>query len=235
MAVSVDVGELAEATRALRRVVEEQADKKGEEAVDIEVLERLVHATIRGATDSAQTTNRVEDDSNKMPKNPNEGAGLYPRLDELFRNIILTRFSNSTRIWRARAQLLTWKAQQGRPTSNPNNTAIRPWSDALEAYTAAYRAGVVADPRVEVDLERWREAVGEVEEFVDVLRNFGPRAAAESNSSEGSDGKQKREGSWAFQARSVVRTFMGRTRDSFEDEPEWERLVALSEDLKGTK
>jgi hypothetical protein len=57
--------------------------------------------------------------------------------------------------------------------------------------------------------------VGEVEEIVDVLRNFGPRV----------EGLK-----WQMQARSIVRTFMGRTMD-FEDEPEWERLKALREDL----
>ena len=42
----------------------------------------------------------------------------------------------------------------------------------------------------------------------------------------------KVEGSkWKLQARSIVRTFMGRTKD-FEDEPEWSRLVELLDGLK---
>ncbi|KAH8993833.1 TPR-like protein [Lactarius hatsudake] len=57
----------------------------------------------------------------------------------------------------------------------------------------------------ETDVERWREGVREVEEV------------------EGSK--------WTLQARSIVRTFMGRTKD-FEDEPEWSRLVELLDDLK---
>ena len=60
-------------------------------------------------------------------------------------------------------------------------------------------------------------AVGEVEEIVDVLRNFGPRHGEGFN--------------WKLQARSIVRTFMGRTKD-FEDEPEWARLVALQEEIR---
>ncbi len=37
---------------------------------------------------------------------------------------------------------------------------------------------------------------------------------------------------WRFRARTLVRAFMSRTRDSFEDEPAWEELVACLEELK---
>jgi hypothetical protein len=208
MVVSVDVGELSEACRALGRVVEERADKDGDAVVDIEVLSRLVNAVTRA---SEQPEAGAEGES--RPTNPNEGLGLYPRVDELFTRIILPRISGSPRIWKARAQLLTWRKQ---------------WSEALEAYTAAYRCGVAVDPKVEVELESWRAAVEEIEEYVDVLRNFGPKAAAE----EDSEGRKRRGGSWSFQARGVVRTFMGRTRQAFEDEPEWETLTKLLEELK---
>jgi hypothetical protein len=87
---------------------------------------------------------------------------------------------------------------------------------------------------LEVDQERWREAISDVEEYVDVLRNFGPKAAEERKRQGEAGVGRKREGSWAFQARGVVRTFMGRTRATFEDEPEWARLKDLSEDLKQT-
>jgi hypothetical protein len=68
----------------------------------------------------------------------------------------------------------------------------------------------------ESDLGRWREAVSEVGEIVDVLRNFGPRVEGFK---------------WRLQGRSIVRTFAGRTRD-FEDEPEWARLTELQEELR---
>ncbi|KAJ1309327.1 hypothetical protein OPQ81_004988 [Rhizoctonia solani] len=90
----------------------------------------------------------------------------------------------------------------------------------------AYRAGVVSDPRVETDEEKFKEAVTEVTELVDVLRNLGPRAQGEG----AEEGKNR--GSWQFQARSLVRSFMGRTKASFEDEPEWEGLKDLLEELK---
>jgi hypothetical protein len=212
MVIAVDVGELSEACRAMGRVVEERSEKDGESCVDIEVLERLVSVVTRAADPEPKG-------EQERPTNPNEGVGLYVHLDNLFTQIILSRISGSPRIWKARAQLLTWRKQ---------------WSEALDAYTAAYRCGVATDTRLEVDQDRWREAVGEVEEYVDVLRNFGPKAVEERKHQEELGVRRKREGTWVFQARGVVRTFMGRTRAAFEDEPEWERLKDLSEDLKQT-
>ncbi|KAG8781837.1 hypothetical protein FRC16_002778 [Serendipita sp. 398] len=210
MVVSVDVGELAEACRALGRVVEERSEKEGKESVDIEVLERLISAVTR----SSDLDESAEKDT--RPSNPNEGLGLYARLDDLFAQIILPRVADDSRIWKARAQLLTWRTR---------------WSDALEAYNAAYRCDVVTNTQLEVDLQSWKEAVVHVEEYIDVLRNFGPRAAMEQSSGD-EQGKKKRGGTWQFQARSVLRTFMGRTRDAFEDEPEWKHLEGVEEELK---
>jgi hypothetical protein len=132
---------------------------------------------------------------------PNEGQGLLRRVDDLFVRIILPRVASS-RIFRARARLL---AAQGKVP------------EALEAYLEGYRTSVAGRMETgETDLERWREGVREVEDIYDVLVNYGPKV-------EGSN--------WKLQARSIVRTFMGRTRD-FEEEPEWPRLVLLLDDLK---
>ena len=70
--------------------------------------------------------------------------------------------------------------------------------------------------RGETDEKVWREGVREVEDIVDILGNFGPRV-------EGFN--------WKLQARSIVRSFMGKTKD-FEDEEEWSRLVALLEGMR---
>ncbi|SRR5258706_9979808 len=208
MIVSVDVGELAEACRAMGRVVEERADKDGAECVDIAVLERLVDVVTRSP--------KIQREQYESAPNPNEGLGLYKRVGDLFTRIILPHISTSPRIFRAHARLLVWRGR---------------WSEALEAHEAAYRCGVAIDQSVEMDLQKWRDAVDEVTEFVDVLRNFGPRASEEDKEDGGLDGKKKRSGSWQFRARTVVRTFMGRTKDSFENEPEWAKLTELVENL----
>ena len=189
--VAMDVGEFAEACRALGRVVEERAAKVGAESVDTDVLDRLVDAATRTSSNETDST---------VPS-PNEGQNLLRRVEDLFARIILPRVS-SPRIFRARARLLV---SQGR------------LSEALEAYLEGYRAGVAGQMEAgETDLERWREGMREVEDIYDVLVNYGPKV-------EGSK--------WKLQARSIVRTFMGRTKD-FEDESEWSRLVELLDGLK---
>ncbi|KZT60844.1 tetratricopeptide repeat domain 27 [Calocera cornea HHB12733] len=208
MIIAMDVGELAEAARALGRVVEERAGREGEECVDMAVLERLVNAVTRAPAKEGDAAEGGEVRATERSHNPNEGHGLKRRVRELFTRTILPRISDSARIWRMWARMLVWEGR---------------WGAALEAHMNAYRAAVVSDERVDVDLERWREAVGELEETVDVMRNLGPRAAEE-----GKGGMKD----WKFQAKGVVRTFMGRTRASFGDEPEWERLTELLEELR---
>ncbi|KAG1833290.1 hypothetical protein F4604DRAFT_1896975 [Suillus subluteus] len=200
MIVAVDIGELSEACRALTRIVEERSAKTGAECVDEEVLERLVTAVTRvpvGLDQSAGDDDRRRDAVNS----PNEGHGLLGRVLELFDRTILPRVS-SPRIFRAYARLLTWQSR---------------WEDALKAYLDWYRCGVAGTfEKGETDVEKWREAVNEVEDVMDVLRNFGPRVQGIN---------------WRHQGRSIIRTFMGRSKD-FEDEAEWSRLIEFQSELR---
>lgn len=212
MMVAVDVGELAEATRAMTRVVEQRAEKDGAACVDEDVLGRLVDAVTRADPPSYDTDTDINNVRNTAT-NSNAGYGLLPRVLDLLERTLLPRVS-SPRIFRAYARVLTWQGNR--------------WADVLKAHLDAYRVGPAgqmsstgtgtgtAPNALTTDVVRWRGAVGEVEEVVDVLRNFGPRV-------EGSR--------WLFQARSIVRSFMGRTKD-FEEEEEWGRLVGLQEELR---
>ncbi|KAB5588920.1 TPR repeat-containing protein C19B12,01 [Ceratobasidium theobromae] len=214
--VSVDVGELSEACRALGRLVELRVEKDGVGSVDMEVLERLVDAVTR-----APPIDECTDGQSECIRNADEGHGLFPRAHDLFTRVLLPRISNSPRIYRAWARLLVWRAQ-ARDAAHLRAT----WSDALEAHMNAYRAGVGSDPRVETDLKEFRAGVAEIMDLVDVMRNLGPRAQEEGSC----EGKQK--GTWQFQARSIVRTYMGRTKSSFEDEDEWDTLKEVLDELK---
>ncbi|EPQ58888.1 TPR-like protein [Gloeophyllum trabeum ATCC 11539] len=197
MIVSMDVGELSEACRALGRIVEERAGKDGAKCVDEVVLERLVDAVTRDPTDVQAGATGGQDVAAAHAAT----SGLFRILMDLFERTILPRVS-SFRIFRAYAKLLTWQSR---------------WEEALKAYLDSYRCSTAGTiEKGETDVGKWREAVGEVEEIVDLLRNFGPRV----------DGSK-----WQLQARSIVRTFIGRTKD-FEDEPEWERLTSLLEELR---
>ncbi|KAF9004309.1 tetratricopeptide repeat domain 27 [Cyathus striatus] len=205
MIVAMDVGELQECCRALGRVVEETSDKVGAMSVDEDVLERLVNAVTSATADSEDAAAEVGSGATagdqNLVHNPNEGHGLFRNVMSLFERTILPRVS-SPRIFRAYARLLTWKTK---------------WEEALKAYMDGYRCSVAGTmEKGETDVGKWREAVSEVEEIVDILRNFGPRV----------DGYK-----WRLRGSSIVRTFIGRTRD-FEDEPEWERLQLLLEELR---
>ena len=197
MVVSMDVGELQESCRALGRVVELTADKVGVLAVDEDVLERLVDAVIKAVPKPEVTTANITDQT----QTPNEGHGIHKNVLLLLEQTILPRLS-SPRIFRAYARLLSWKNQ---------------WDDAIKAYLDAYRCSSAGTfQRGEIETEDWRAAVAEVEEIVDVLRNFGPLVEGYK---------------WRLQGHSIVRTFLGRSRE-FEDEPEWQRLVGLQSGLR---
>ena len=209
MIVAMDVGELSEACRAQARIVEERADKIGAECVDEQVLACLVNAVTRAPADPDDTAAAVtvsgEDATGACVRDavtsPNEGRGLLKRVLDLFERTILPRVS-SPHIFHAYARLLTWQTR---------------WDDALKAYLDGYRCGTAGTfEKGDTDVEKWREAVREVEDVVDVLRNFGPRTQGIN---------------WKHQGRSIVRTFVGRSRD-FEDEPEWSRLLEIQEELR---
>ncbi|WWD16174.1 hypothetical protein CI109_100599 [Kwoniella shandongensis] len=217
MIVAIDVGELSEAARAMTRVIEEIATKDPILAVDPDVLDKLVDSVTR---DDFSLAEAGENGEKAVPNTSNEGFGLLPIVERLFDVTILPRISDSPRVWRAHGRLLRWKED---------------WEGALEDYTRAYRCGVVSDEKVERDVEKWREAVTELEDLVAVMSVLGPKAKAQVEKREEAEGTTKRKkGDWKFAAKGLVRTFMGRTRESFEGEKEWERLQELLDELKNT-
>ncbi|KAE9392320.1 TPR-like protein [Gymnopus androsaceus JB14] len=214
MIIAVDIGELAEACRALGRVIEETSNKADGAILDEDVLDRLVSAVTRAPSDPKQAMESVDaaEGDYQYVVNPNEGHGLLPRVLDLFDRVILPRIS-SNRVFRAYARLLSWLGR---------------WEDTMDAWMDAYResdAGKLARGEIDAvdDAGRriWRDAVGEVQEIVDILINIGARLEA--------SGSTKK---WRSKAKSIVRSFMGRTRENFEDDPEWHRLEELQEELK---
>lgn len=197
MVVAVDVGELEEACRALGRLVELRAEREGEQAVDLDVLDRLVAAATRA------------DPSPDASRDPAQLAvqGLPGRVRHLIETGILPRLSSIPRVYLAHARLQLWSGDA---------------AGALESHLRAYRCGPGGpnDGACETDRTPFVEATEAVRDVVDALRNLGPRA-----------GKTD----WAFQARSILRSFLGRTRSSFEDEPQWTALQDEAAELRSVK
>ncbi|KIJ57199.1 hypothetical protein M422DRAFT_148828 [Sphaerobolus stellatus SS14] len=217
MIVAIDVGQLAEAAHALSRVVVLRASKSDgagldatkkdiSQFIDYAVLTRLVDAVTRVPWDKEKA-----EEARVRAEDVNMGLGLYARVAGLFQNALLPNVANSAEVYRAWAKLLTWRGEYG---------------EALRYYLEGYKvskAGSVRRGEYEgIGKEEWREMVRDVEEVVDLIRNFKGRVK------EGEEGGSK----WAFQARSVVRGFMGRMKDGFEDEEEWGRLEELIRELK---
>ncbi|KAH7096807.1 TPR-like protein [Auriculariales sp. MPI-PUGE-AT-0066] len=213
--IALDVGELHECVRAVTRVVEERAEKVGAEAVDIDIVERLVAAVTRESAAanlgvSGETGVAAADGLDAIPEDAaaDEGKPAIPRagtlnarVTDLFERVILPRVS-SPRIFKSYAQL---------------KSADGAWAEALKAHMDAYRATSSASGSLDT-VETWRAALSDVEDAVDVLRNFGPKAEGEGSK-------------WKVQARGLVRTFVGRSKD-FADEPEWTRVQTLQDELK---
>ena len=78
----------------------------------------------------------------------------------------------------------------------------------------AYRvSGAAALERGESDKTKFLDALGEMEEIVDVLRNFGPRAEEESAKAKVSEGEAEERtavaaGKWQMQARDEAFTVL---------------------------
>ena len=196
MVVSMDVGELTEACHALTRIVERRANKDGSSSVDEDVLEKLVDAATRSVAQAETESSEFQQQRSWTPEE------LLRRVTELLDKTILPRVATA-RVFRARARLYTFNAN---------------YESAIRLHMDAYRLGVAGSAeKGEMEVDNWKVAVTEVEEIVDILRNFGPKIEGYK---------------WELQARSIARNFMGKMRDDFEDEPEWQRLVDLTEELR---
>ncbi len=192
MVVAVDVGELSEAARALSTLVEMRSGKDAAAVVDYAVLSKLVDAVTRESWNGGKG-----DEDKEGPVTSNEGFGLLPIVDRLFDSVILPKVSDSPRVFAIHARLYRWKED---------------WAAALECYLKAYRSGVAADERIERELPRFREAVEDLEELVNLMQNLGPRAKEQEEMQGRVKGKAKWH-DWKFQARTLVRTFTGRVKD----------------------
>jgi hypothetical protein len=89
----------------------------------------------------------------------------------------------------------------------------------------AYRVDVVLNEQVSTNKAEFDRAATRVGETVDTLRNLGAKDLP------GQDGELVMK-DWKNQARNMMRTFLGRTKETFGEEENW---LLLQEELKELK
>jgi hypothetical protein len=193
MIVAVDVGQLSEAARALSRTLESKNARDAATQVDLAVLSKLVDAVTREDWNGGAGSRSPD-----QPYTSNEGMGLLPIVERLFEVVILPRVAETSRIYAIYAKIFRWKED---------------WAGALNCYMKAYRSGIASDETVERELPRFKDAVEDLEELVDVMRLLGPQAK-EQEAVQGLEKGKAKWSDWKFQARTMVRTFQGRTKDT---------------------
>ncbi|UZJ57160.1 hypothetical protein CBS101457_006480 [Exobasidium rhododendri] len=233
MIVSVDCGLMGEAVRAMTRIVDIRLAKSGtteeNKIVDVAVLNRLVDAVTRApskeedAVEGASASETQQDHQiREANHSPHEGHGLYPSLSKAFESTILPRISSSAAIYRAYARLLFWQGL---------------FRSALHAHLNAWRVSYGSDANVQVTTEKvvFVEAIEELKELCEILENFGHRQVQIDKDGKECQGKGSKVelamDNWKFKARSLVRSFIGRTKDSFDGEKEWDDLLELRASL----
>ncbi|TRM67439.1 hypothetical protein BD626DRAFT_100801 [Schizophyllum amplum] len=237
MIVSVDVGQLSEAARALARVAEETSGQ----GIDADVLDRLVAAAAREGEVGAIEITATGDENSDVAVDRAYTSILTRTVRTLFDSALLPRLggcppATAARVHRAHARLCSAEARWLEAAESAAAEAARTGSTALNGATGTTNGSASDTSTSTTPAEKWDDAraawleafrcirddpdtsfeerVAALEEVVEVLRNVG-----------GSK--------WRLQARSLVRALIGRERDEHEGEAGWERLQALSEELKG--
>lgn len=239
MVVCVDVGYLLEATRAMVRVTEIQTrnkinDAERAQSVDVGVLARLVDAVTRTpkVTLEAEALHAQQTYESALaqhcndagaglaapvaPKlDPNSGLGLFPAVQRLFDETLLPRISTSSSIWKLYSRLLLWNGQRQRAVQHA----------LLDAYNSALTEAEQAE--LQTDKHVFLALLHDLSNLVDALLDLAEHQQAETEHQAKIDAPEPR-----FQARSLVRSFLAKTRGSWDQEVEYDQAKELLEQLK---
>ncbi|KAG9291160.1 hypothetical protein G9A89_013032 [Geosiphon pyriformis] len=212
MYTAIDIGEFSEAIRAMQRVVDLLWQKEKEKCVDIEVLEIIVNSVTQGILDA---------DKNNV-------KFLVPKVERLLFEGITSRVTNNPKIWRICGNF--WFSQKR-------------YDLTLEALLKAYRC-FLHDPRLETSAEVFDQAATAALEVVETYQNLGElkvikpvdqQSAAATNATEiksmGNTIEELVCKDWRYQAKSLLRTLIGRTKNSFEGSEMHDKLKKALKDL----
>ncbi|KAK3829317.1 MAG: hypothetical protein J3Q66DRAFT_376789 [Benniella sp.] len=135
------------------------------------------------------------------------------KIEELLLGIT-NRFTNDPRIWNVCGKYYFWK---------------KDYRECLECHLKAYRS-VIHNPKIETEQVEFEKAVDAAIEMVDWYRNLGPLTCKDEQGQEQLVAKD-----WAYRSKQMLKSLMGRTRDTWEDLPAFEKLKDAMDDLKSEK
>ena len=125
---------------------------------------------------------------------------------DLFTNIIPSLITLDYRLWKLVAKVNVWQK--------------KPWL-ALESYKKGFRIIVKIDATIE---NQWNKYVDYCGDLVDAYANFGPMEGRFGESSVVCQ-------DWKFEARSAIRSMLGRGKTQWEDSDGWNRLQEMKQSL----
>ncbi|ORY01097.1 TPR-like protein [Basidiobolus meristosporus CBS 931.73] len=206
MYVCVDIGSFSEAIRAFERVVDLRWEKDRESCVDVEVLRIIISACTRDVSDFFN-----------QPV-----SKLANRIEGLLMETITSRITQNPSIWNIVADFFFWKGD---------------YVKCLDCHIKAYRA-VLHQQSIEIDEKVFTSVAEAAIEMVDWYRNLGSKPVcvpvnAGDSTEDGVVPKKRIDEvvckDWKYQAKMLLRSLIGRTRDMFEGTAAHDRLV---EELK---
>ncbi|RIA89238.1 hypothetical protein C1645_825126 [Glomus cerebriforme] len=205
MYIAIDIGEFSEAMRAMQRIVDLRWEKEKESCVDLEVLELLVNAVTKDIKDSHQ----------------NGASRLASRLEKLLIETITSRITSNQHIWRLCAQFWFWKKE---------------YDKVLEAYLKAYRS-VSHNPMLETSEDVFKKVANVALDVVEAYQNFGDKKVLRNKIKMDSNAETVETEEiivckdWKYQAKSLLKSLIGRTKNSFEDTPMHNKLKETLKEL----
>ncbi|KND03282.1 tetratricopeptide repeat-containing protein EMW1 [Spizellomyces punctatus DAOM BR117] len=205
---SIDLGEFQEAIHAMERVLDTRWDKAGEKenVVDVEVLDILVNAVVNDIADAkGQPASRLSSKLNRLLNSITSKVATNPAVFSC-----VAKFAASRGLYRR----------------------------ALDYRLKAYRC-LLHHPQMADDEYVFKMTVAKALELVDAYVTDGPRmeavrmGATEDDPGKGEEARQEEMvcKDWAYQARMVLRTLIGRTKSTFEDHPQHDELKGKLQEI----
>ncbi|KAJ2415509.1 hypothetical protein GGI10_001657 [Coemansia sp. RSA 2530] len=208
LTVSVGIGQISSAIHAMTRVIELRADKDGAASIDLDALRTIINAVTRG---------RILVGMNEKQAAHTE-AQYVRYMEHLLVATIEARITDSAPLWRAMADYWFWRKDYGH---------------CLDCYIKAYRC-LSQMPQIAYAQPVFSDATEAALELVSMYENLGDKtqtvrvatdvdAAVPEHKSAAVE--QLVCADWKYQSRMLLRTLIGKGKDSFEGTPAFVRLT----------